>query len=85
MALRQLIAKIHKNLCEHPVFLEDALNGLIVPALILWGQEDRITNVAGAAILEPIMPNANAVAMKNTGHIPLMENPRLTAEYFLEL
>jgi len=41
--------------------------------------------VAGAAILEPIMPNANAVAMKNTGHIPLMENPRLTAEYFLEL
>jgi len=79
-----LLEKIYKDLMDRPVPLESALKGLPVPALILWGERDRITDVSGAAILESVMPRAGAIVMKDTGHLPMVENPGLTAGHYLE-
>ncbi len=57
---------------------------LPVPALILWGDGDRLTHVSGAAILESLMPSAKAIVMKSMGHIPMMQDPLSTAGYYIE-
>jgi len=80
----ELVEKIYNDLAKQPTPLESALNKLTIPTLILWGDQDRLTHVSGASILESLMPNAKAIVMNNIGHIPMMENPELSAKYYLE-
>ena len=76
-------AKIFQDLFDHPASLETALKDLPVPTLILWGHQDRLLHVSGAQILKSIMPNAQAIVMPDTGHMPMMEKPKETAEHYL--
>ncbi|MCP4107352.1 MAG: alpha/beta hydrolase [Desulfobacteraceae bacterium] len=80
----ELVEKIYNDLANQPAPLESALNKLPVPTLILWGDQDRLTHVSGASILESLMPNAKAIVMSDTGHILMMENPESAAKYYLE-
>ena len=59
--------------------LENLLRGETVPTLIIWGSQDRVLHVSGAAVLEAAMPNARVVVMKGVGHIPMIEKPKETA------
>ena len=63
--------------------LEDLLKGRTVPALIVWGAQDRVLHVSGAVVLAAAMPNARTVVMEATGHLPMIEKPRETAEAYL--
>ena len=63
--------------------LEILLSGLKVPALIVWGTGDRVLHPSGAAVLKGVMPEARAVLMSATGHLPMVERPKKTAELFL--
>ena len=80
----ELAEKIYNDLANQSTPLESALNKITIPTLILWGDQDRLTHVSGASILESLMPNAKAIEMNNIGHIPMMENPELSAKYYLE-
>jgi pimeloyl-ACP methyl ester carboxylesterase len=80
----ELVEKIYNDLANQPSPMENALNQLPARTLILWGDQDRLTHVSGASILESLMPNAKAIVMPNIGHIPMMEAPELTAKYYLE-
>ena len=80
----ELLEKIHNDLSNHPAPLESALNNSTIPTLILWGDQDRITHVSGASILESLMPKARVIVMNNIGHMPMIENPELAAKYYLE-
>jgi pimeloyl-ACP methyl ester carboxylesterase len=69
-----------------PGFL-DALNAVMnydfrerlpeisVPTLIVWGRNDRIVPVAGAAEYERLIPGARRVIFEATGHLPMLERP----------
>ncbi len=83
MRQRDFNAKVVRDLAETPLSLEPLLQDHPVPALIVWGEQDRILHVSGAAILAGLMPNAQAVVMPHTGHIPMIERPQETAERFL--
>ena len=83
MRQRDFNAKVVRDLAETPLSLEPLLQDHPVPALIVWGDQDRILHVSGAAILAALMPNAEAVVMPHTGHIPMIERPQETAERFL--
>jgi pimeloyl-ACP methyl ester carboxylesterase len=63
--------------------LEVTLSGLPVPTLILWGASDRVLQVSGAGILKSAMPKAKLVTMEGVGHLPMIERPKESAQFYL--
>lgn len=45
-----------------------------MPTLIVWGEADSITPLPQGQDLKTLLPNAEMVVLKNTGHIPLIED-----------
>ena len=64
-------------------FLEPYLPQIQVPVLIIWGDTDKILDVGGVAVLEKGLKNYKTIILKNTGHIPMLENPQETASYYV--
>jgi pimeloyl-ACP methyl ester carboxylesterase len=64
-------------------FLEPYLPQIKAPVLIIWGDTDKILDVGGVAVLEKNLKNYKTIIMKNTGHIPMMENPQETASSYV--
>jgi pimeloyl-ACP methyl ester carboxylesterase len=63
--------------------VEPRVAGLTVPALIVWGSEDRILHIGSAKILNRLMPRSRVIVMPKTGHIPMFENPQQSARDYL--
>jgi len=42
-----------------------------------------VLHVSGAKILEAVIPNAKATVMDAVGHLPMIEKPKETAEFYL--
>ncbi len=53
------------------------------PVLIIWGDQDKMTDVGGVAFLEKKLKNCRTVIMKDTGHAPMMEKPEESAKAYL--
>lgn len=51
------------------------IEGLATPALIVWGDEDRLLSVDAAERYAQAMPNASVVVIPGIGHVPKMEAP----------
>lgn len=49
---------------------------LDVPALLLWGREDRVVPLAVGERLEKDLPRARLVVLERCGHLPAEERPR---------
>lgn len=62
---------------------EKLVRGLDVPALIVWGRSDQILNPAGAQVLHGSMNRAEILMLPDTGHLPMLENPRTVAECWI--
>jgi len=45
------------------------------PTLILWGEEDHLIPLANAHLFHTNLPNDTLVVLKNSGHVPMEENP----------
>ncbi|MGD0278263.1 MAG: alpha/beta hydrolase [Smithella sp.] len=63
---------------------EKYITGLKTPALIVWGDKDRVINPATADILHKLMPHSEVIIMKGLGHLPMIEQPRQSAEDYLK-
>jgi len=48
-----------------------------VPALVLYGEEDRITPPQGARTWGELLPEARVVPVPGSGHLPLSERPEV--------
>jgi len=59
--------------------LEQAVAGLAIPALIVWGDGDRVLHVSGADALHRALPRSRLVVMRGVGHLPMLEAPRQVA------
>lgn len=64
--------------------VEARVAGLATPALIVWGEQDRLLHPASAEVLRKLMPNSRVIMMRDTGHLPMLEQPRRTAEDYLQ-
>ncbi|HKL51494.1 MAG TPA: alpha/beta fold hydrolase [Wenzhouxiangellaceae bacterium] len=62
---------------------ETLATDLPVPALIVWGRSDQVLNPAGANVLAARMLNAEIIMLPDTGHLPMLENPRTVAECWI--
>jgi pimeloyl-ACP methyl ester carboxylesterase len=63
---------------------EKYVTGLTTPALIVWGDKDRVISPATAEILHKMMPASEVIMMKGVGHLPMLEEPRQTAKDYLK-
>lgn len=54
-----------------------------IPALIVWGANDRILSAAGATALAALLPQSKVIVMPKLGHCPMLEAPRQTARDYL--
>ena len=59
------------------------LSKIQAPVLIIWGDQDKLTDIGGVALLEKSLTNHKTVIMKDTGHVPPIEKPEETAKVYL--
>ena len=78
----ELEKRIFKTGFTDPV--EKYVTGLKTPALIVWGEKDRIFEPVTAEILHKLMPRSEVIIMKGLGHLPMVEQPRRSAEDYLK-
>ena len=55
--------------------IRDRLGEITCPALIVWGEEDRLVPVRDAAEFEWLIPTARKVLYADTGHMVMLERP----------
>ena len=53
------------------------------PVLIIWGDQDKVTDIGGVAFLEKNLKKYKVVIMKATGHLPMFEKPEETARAYM--
>lgn len=53
---------------------------IIVPTLVLWGEQDKIVPFSHSALFQADLPKSQAIAYAGIGHSPLEEAPARTAE-----
>lgn len=73
--------KIFNDLKGHYLALEPLLPMLKMPTLVIWGAHDHIIDPTAVRVLQAGLPDAT-VKILNTGHAPMLEAPRETAETF---
>ncbi len=83
MRQRDFNEKLFTELFSKPVTLEERVSGLATPAYIVWGDDDRVLDVSGAAVLKQLLTHAEVRIMPYMGHCPMIERPRDTAVDFL--
>lgn len=76
---------IFKAFRANPVYTDKLLAASAYrgPALIVWGKQDRVLHVDGAAELKAAQPQAKVILMDNMGHVPQMENPEAVAKDYI--
>lgn len=60
------------------------LNDIQQPTLILWGDNDKILGTADAYKFEKAIPHSQLIWIKNSGHVPHLEQPQITAQHILD-
>ncbi|WP_339825718.1 alpha/beta fold hydrolase [uncultured Parasphingorhabdus sp.] len=83
---RALLDKIFWTLVEDGTAkpLNDQLDQVKAPTLIIWGRHDQLIDVSCVDVLEKGIPNAESIIFEDVGHIPMIENPKGTAKRHLE-
>lgn len=62
------------------VNLSDVAKSIDIPTLILWGKHDRMVHVDDATLFHRTIKESQLVILKETGHVPILENPEKTAD-----
>lgn len=50
-----------------------------IPALVLWGEQDRVLDVSSAAAMAQVIPGSTQTVLPGVGHLPMIEAPLMTA------
>jgi len=68
----------------HKYNMEEALAHIPHRTLLIWGQNDEITPPEVAHQFMGLLPNAELKWIDECGHAPMMEHPKVFAEYLKE-
>lgn len=69
----------HNMLYENPG-IEVMLADSPIPTLIYWGKEDKVLNPEGGSALQEVMQNTELIMPEKTGHVPMLEYPKVTGK-----
>jgi pimeloyl-ACP methyl ester carboxylesterase len=61
-------------------------NGVLrdVPATIAWGTRDRLLRAGQAVRAQQTLPNARFIWLRDCGHVPMADDPKLVTQVLLE-
>jgi pimeloyl-ACP methyl ester carboxylesterase len=57
---------------------------IVQPTLILWGDSDKILGTTDAQRFKRAIPNSQLTWIHDSGHVPHLEQPQVTAKHILE-
>ncbi|NRR31659.1 alpha/beta hydrolase [Oxalobacteraceae bacterium] len=77
----QLEERILPELYKDPV--DERIQGLATPALIVWGEQDRVIHPGTAEVMHKLMPRSQVIIMPGVGHVEMVERPKQSAEDYL--
>lgn len=83
LANRRFYEKELKEIGPEFLSLEKELPNIKAPALILWGDQDKILDVSSVPVFEKGLKNSKTVIIKDCGHVPMIEKPQETANAYL--
>jgi len=63
--------------------LEELVDGLAVPSLIVWGQADQVLHPDGMKVLAQRLKHRQTLLLPDTGHLPMIERPGPVAESWI--
>lgn len=83
MARRECIAAIFRQY-QQEIYggLDAVLPALSLPALVIWGRQDRVLDVSSVEVMRPMLPHASVTIMEQTGHLPMLERPAASAKCY---
>lgn len=87
--------RIPHNDFYHEVFMEimsenskyalhEHLQEIITPLQVIWGKQDQVVDVSGAAVIAETLPGCRVDLLENCGHSVVMERPRQTAKLIFD-
>ena len=78
-ARRDLEKVMYEDLYKD-VDLSDVAKMIQIPTLILWGDKDRMMHIDNATLFHDTIQGSQLVILKEIGHVPLLEDPKQTAD-----
>jgi abhydrolase domain-containing protein 6 len=84
VAHQALATQIFSDLRYRSPALEEYLGSYTGVTLITWGEQDRVLHPSGAAVLEKLIPDSRVILVPQTGHMPMVERPAVTAQGYLD-
>ncbi|MCG2583248.1 alpha/beta fold hydrolase [Massilia sp. TS11] len=63
--------------------LDEQFRAIPAPALVVWGEQDRVLNPEAAGPTAALFRDASIRIMPGIGHLPMLEDPRSTAADYL--
>ena len=76
-------AKIFEEMQTNDPPLAELLPKIESPALIVWGDQDRVLHVSSAELFRQGIRNSELMVIRGSGHMPLVENARQCASAWL--
>ncbi|XP_015203464.2 monoacylglycerol lipase ABHD6 isoform X2 [Lepisosteus oculatus] len=64
--------------------LQEKMHLITAPVQVIWGKQDQVVDVSGAAVLADAIPGCRVDLLENCGHSVVMERPRKTAKLLLD-
>lgn len=77
---RKALEKILYEGMFQDVKLDAIVKNITVPTLIVWGEKDRIIHPNNGKLFHETIKNSQLSVFEDIGHIPLLEDPKRTAE-----
>ncbi|XP_029287745.1 monoacylglycerol lipase abhd6-A-like [Cottoperca gobio] len=64
--------------------LQENLHLITSAVQVIWGMEDQVVDVSGAAVLQAALPNCQVELLDNCGHSVMLERPRKAAKLIMD-
>jgi pimeloyl-ACP methyl ester carboxylesterase len=68
----------------YSAFKKQQLANILQPTLILWGDADEILGTKDAQKFQQAIPNSKLIWVPESGHVPHLEQPQITAKNILQ-
>lgn len=65
-------------------WVEQQIAQVKLPTLVLWGEQDGLLDVDMLDHYAELLPHAKIVRMRQTGHLPMLERPAISARHYTE-
>ncbi len=82
MQRREQLSKIFADFA-HTGRLDNQLNALTVPSLLMWGGKDRLIHVSSAEVWQHGVKDMQVAIWDDIGHMPMLEIPGESAARYL--